>query len=1674
MKKIYFIFLVLFVVNINLWSEEWISFDNSDNTTPEYILMQSTNSFVEFEVTIPGMNSFDIDSFQRVLIPEHTRMDSVGYPEVPIVSFVIAIPECGDIDLNIAVLDSTIIDSINIYPAPELIEVTTPEGYTYLEEQFTINNTLYNTDEYFPGYSGELFDRGAVRAQHCIRINLYPVQFNPVQQEIVAYSKLNIYITFSDVVGSINEDVGLFNEVCGYSMINYNSNGLSATVNCGIIDPDTEEPQWVETFSDCPYGKYISQNCDYLIVTHHSFWNNQFIQQLADKRADYSGLNVVIVKMSDIETQIISTDDSAEKLLFLIQNTYNWGSADHTFDNKLGYVNIISDTGLENNPTHPVPTHEDGQDCFFAELTIPPGAMNPDKYPDIMIGRCSVDNTQQVENVVTKTLNYEPLEANPANDWRSRTTFVVGTRNVGQPISFYESAEQGLVLIEPFMDSYTNNILLPDEYIDNGFYYPQEQNWILADDYELQTLIDLYNLSNFFINYMGHGGVTVWATYWNTPYPTTYENICSGYEDDNEFPVIFSSACYTGAFQNNNTPYFEEDCMAERFLCYDSDKGAIAFIGATGLTSAYGFYELNPFFYNSISNGLYCLGEAWMATRIKAGRHPKYNLIGDPGVNIFIDDENMGLPDIKIENNYITYDFGYPNYLNCNISFFVFNNSPNAFEESFSVEVYHKESITSTDSTLIYSDPIQGLESGGNEEITFSWSPGYDKLGSNYVTVSLDRLDIIEERIENNNYAYHEIIITNQYENFPFHIDDFQGAFSNVFAADLLDDNNNELVISRNLICPSNNQNNWYYDSNISKIVIGDLNQDNKNEIYAYFPDEDQIKRINTSDGSIDESFRIDNVFNNYISMSIDGQNLYLFYKDTAENIHIECYDYNCNVSFTYDFSGYSSAFTTPPALCDINNDGYKDIAINLIDEFVIIDGLHHEIIFSLSDINATEMVFVDINKNGVWDIVINDKVQEGEIIEDKFLIYEPMNDLLLYESETFSYELIEDIITTDTNNNSFPEIVIATNQNVYIFDYQNTLYLLSLERETRIASIVSGNLDSDDYNEIVLTIDNERLTMIDPINGIENNLHYCENTFHSVVLTNIGNDERLELFSSSGLYGNVINSFDFIEGSDNIEWGQYCYDAQNSSCYHTRVNNLPENSDIIWSNKIIIKGQIELPSSSTLTIIPGTIITPEEESELIIFGSIIAEGTEDRPIIFKAQPSNAGNQYWSGITLLNRSSSSFKYCEIENAEYAILYENIESENHTFENCLIKDNYTGIGVYSSSPVIKENIIRDNTLGIACFNDSSPILTDLGPTGEPFRNGIINNTLGICIDYSLPYINNGYNDIYSTSPDNYIEMHNPDVNLRASRNYWGTTDIEEIYNHLLPPESYSIIPVLESPQSSYIPPRDAQFEMIKNAYIYLENQDYLNAELTFKDIIEIYPETSEAYLAISGLFTCIEKSNGSWNDYELYLNQVAQDSLISEKFTKLLDCYYNLSKREQEEYDTAIVNYESVLLNNPSYQDSCYAVIDIGNTYIEAGFNGRGASGKFSNLQPKSVIHHAKETRKLLFSIFNPEQYPPTMPEKYKFSLHQNYPNPFNPSTTISFSIPKESKVELTVYNIKGQKVRTLAHGKFDKGYHQIIWNSKDDKGKSTASGIYFYKLKVNGKDKSVRKCLLLK
>ncbi len=91
----------------------------------------------------------------------------------------------------------------------------------------------------------------------------------------------------------------------------------------------------------------------------------------------------------------------------------------------------------------------------------------------------------------------------------------------------------------------------------------------------------------------------------------------------------------------------------------------------------------------------------------------------------------------------------------------------------------------------------------------------------------------------------------------------------------------------------------------------------------------------------------------------------------------------------------------------------------------------------------------------------------------------------------------------------------------------------------------------------------------------------------------------------------------------------------------------------------------------------------------------------------------------------------------------------------------------------------------------------------------------------------------------------------------------------------------------------------------------------------------------------------------------------------------------------------------------------------------------------------------------------------------KFELAQNFPNPFNPTTDITFSIDKAANVDLSIYNMLGQKVRTLTSGSKVAGTHVLRWDGRDEAGSNVSTGIYLYTL-TDGSSSITKKMALMK
>ncbi|MCJ7507550.1 MAG: T9SS type A sorting domain-containing protein, partial [candidate division Zixibacteria bacterium] len=137
------------------------------------------------------------------------------------------------------------------------------------------------------------------------------------------------------------------------------------------------------------------------------------------------------------------------------------------------------------------------------------------------------------------------------------------------------------------------------------------------------------------------------------------------------------------------------------------------------------------------------------------------------------------------------------------------------------------------------------------------------------------------------------------------------------------------------------------------------------------------------------------------------------------------------------------------------------------------------------------------------------------------------------------------------------------------------------------------------------------------------------------------------------------------------------------------------------------------------------------------------------------------------------------------------------------------------------------------------------------------------------------------------------------------------------------------------------------------------------------------------------------------------------------------------------------------------------------SFVELAFSDQAGLFEFV---PVFVNHREGLVAKPLGVVEVPGATVPT-----EFRLSQNYPNPFNPETNIDFSLAEVSDVNVTIYNILGQRVKTLVDEKgLRPGVYNTRWDSTNNNGEPVASGVYLYRIVAGNKTAVTKKMTLLR
>lgn len=469
------------------------------------------------------------------------------------------------------------------------------------------------------------------------------------------------------------------------------------------------------------------------------------------------------------------------------------------------------------------------------------------------------------------------------------------------------------------------------------------------------------------------------------------------------------------------------------------------------------------------------------------------------------------------------------------------------------------------------------------------------------------------------------------------------------------------------------------------------------------------------------------------------------------------------------------------------------------------------------------------------------------------------------------------------------------------------------------------------------------------------------------------------------------------------------------------------------------------------------------------------------------------------GHNLNIEGSSAFVPCNISNNHLTpivaydspvfIQYALIEENGRDIYGGLLNSSCDGIYLnYSSGDLseIKNSIIQDNTgCGIEAYyedvnidnntvqtNEQHGVFTKTGTFEYLQNNTILNNDYAEYAGQQSSYIwanedNEIADEVNAGGNDQYIlisytwDEHEESIDVR------GNTINHENNEERFYPE-YEAFHFSASSRAL-----NPEYEMLQNALYEMRNENYFVAEMIFQEIISTYPDSTESATSIRGLLFIENYTDLDYAALRNYIDTIEVDESLPLYTAK--EDVKTKSFMKEKEYEIAIDRLENVINTSQILDDVILAMIDQGYCYMELAEGGERTLPTNCTVKTATFRTYQAKVKELesQFSFLTDENNENLTQKVGNILSLTNYPNPFNPITTISFDLNNETEVSVTVYNMKGQKVKQLVKDQFSAGQHSIEWNSTDSNNKSVSSGIYFYKISTS-EDEEMKKMLLLK
>jgi hypothetical protein len=459
------------------------------NLQKEIVVSNKQDLVINYSISELSIESFSNMSgdFYKISIPGHNPTSDPGYPELPVLSRLISIPDNSAVSIRISDVEARIINPSRAAFKGILFPRQLHETKTTIKRDtgFIIDKALYSKKELIGSDTVRVELLGKVRRNQLATVLISPVRYNPYLNELDVITSMKIEISFSPA------------KVSATSVFAKESALFVQTLNKGILNYKSEDV--IPGYADKPVKM--------IILTDTIFKKNlePFIRWKTQKgfriTTLYKGTGLAGNSFAEIKNTL--------------RNIYNSGTSD---DPPPEYLLIVG------NVTK-IPSSEGTQyslsDLYYGEFDG-----GGDYLPDMYIGRLPVADTSELKTVVGKIVQYEKFEFADTNRFYSRALVTAG--NDGDHVNYMNGQVKYAV----------SNYLTPGNKINEyHFYYPQS-----TDTATERSIKKLINKGLSFINYTGHGDASGWLD------PAIRVSEVAQMQNKNMYPFVISNACQTAHY----------------------------------------------------------------------------------------------------------------------------------------------------------------------------------------------------------------------------------------------------------------------------------------------------------------------------------------------------------------------------------------------------------------------------------------------------------------------------------------------------------------------------------------------------------------------------------------------------------------------------------------------------------------------------------------------------------------------------------------------------------------------------------------------------------------------------------------------------------------------------------------------------------------------------------------------------------------------------------------------------------------------------------------------------------------------------------------------------------------------------------------------------------------------